>query len=319
MSGNHSNETAAAGVPDDVTAAGVHNLSVAVQDPTGAVNALKYQWMRVHPATVVACSQDDADPIVQLSRQFHNYRDAAAARKQRAQGDGGTPESLNNRPALLTASGVNIDLCELLPDPPLLSMSVDAMFQDDSSLNANVAAGHKKPRNAPAVDSTRSNLLERVLDYSTQLVSNATLVDFELPELVGVSEKYLCETLPPSLVVERLERINNPAGATYSLPMSVLIVLAKCGANETVGRYILRHLAPAVLRSGSCLLNTVVEIDLKILAKTLIVHCRLEHMGRQELVLLTRVENEHASQAYRELVTCLGEYYFDAKRQGRTT
>jgi hypothetical protein len=113
----------------DASRQGLHNLSVAVMDPSrGKERSLKFQWARLHPATVIACAEDNNSPIVELSRKFHEYQDAASQRKE---GKVVGQDEKVYRPALLTASNVTIDLCELLPDPPLMSELVDAMFDDD--------------------------------------------------------------------------------------------------------------------------------------------------------------------------------------------
>jgi hypothetical protein len=114
----------------DASRRGLQNLSVAVMDPTGNERSVKFQWARLHPATVIACAEDNNSPIVELSRKFNEYQDAASQRKE---GKVVGEDEKGYRPELLTASHVTIDLCELLPDPPLMSEHVDAMFDDDSS------------------------------------------------------------------------------------------------------------------------------------------------------------------------------------------
>jgi hypothetical protein len=53
------------------------------------------------------------------------------------------------------------------------------------------------------------------------------------------------------------------------------------------------------------------QSDLKRLAKALVVSCGLGRRERQDLVSLTTVAGEFDSDPYRELVTCLGECYFE--------
>jgi hypothetical protein len=298
---------------------GLQNLSVAVMDPTGKETLLNFQWARLHPATVIACSEDSNSPIVELSRKFHEYQDAAIQRK--AENGTGEDETAY-RPALLTASDVTIDLCELLPDPPLMSEHVDAMFDDD---NADTGTA-KKPRSnhPPLIDSSADmgTLLDRVMDYSVRLLStpgadidNRRLA-FDLSTLAR-SQENLFDLLPASLILTRLEEIassTNVGTKARSMLVTVLIALAECGACETMSRYILQHLAPGML--VTCKVDSAdTQSAMKRLAKALVVSCGLGARGRHELVSLTTVEKEYDSDAYRELVTCLGECYFEEKDQ----
>jgi hypothetical protein len=302
----------------DASRLGLQNLSVAVMDPTGKDRSLKFQWARVHPATVIACTEDNNNnsPIVELSRKFREYQ-------ERKEGKVAGEDEKVYRPTLLTANNVTIDLCELLPDPPLMSEHVDAMFDDDS-------AGEKMFRKrrsdrSPLIDSSKDTgtLLDRVMDSSVHLISTegadsqVSQLHFDLSALAhSNSEENLFDLLPSSLILSRLEEIASSTSReanARSMAAKVLIVLAECGACETMSRYILQHLAPAMLVTGK-VDDADIQSDLKRLAKALVVSCGLGQRERQELVALTTVAGEFDSDAYRELVTCLGECYFENKQ-----
>jgi hypothetical protein len=295
----------------DATRQGLQNLGVAVMDLTGKERSLSFQWARLHPATVIACTEDNNSPIVELSRKFCEYENAARGK------DAGEDERVY-RPALLTAENVTIDLCELLPDPPLMSEHVDAMFDDDST-GENMFRKRRSDR-SPVMDSSKDTgtLLDRVMDSSVYLMSaegaehQASPLHFDLS---ANSEENLFDLLPSSLILSRLEEIasstvTNIDANARSMAVVILIVLAECGACEAMSRYILQHLAPAMLVTGK-VDDADMQSDLKRLAKALVVSCGLGRRERQELVSLTTVTGEFDSDAYRELVTCLGECYFD--------
>ena len=303
----------------DASRQGLQNLSVAIVDPTGKERSLSFQWAQLHPATVIACTEDNNSPIVELSRKFREYQDAA---NQRKEGKVAGEDVSVYRPALLTAENVTIDLCELLPDPPLMSEHVDAMFDEDSDAGEKM---FKKRRSdgSPLIDSSNDTgtLLDRVIDSSVHLILNEGLdsqvspLHFYLSALAhSNSEDNLFDLLPSSLILSRLEEIASSTDAILeasarSIAVVVLIVLAECGACKTMSRYILRHLAPAMLVTGK-VDDAVMQSDLNRLAKALVISCGLGKMERQELVSLTTVAEEFDSVAYRELVTCLGECYF---------
>jgi hypothetical protein len=296
----------------DVSRQGLQNLSVAVMDPIGKERSLNFQWARLHPATVIACTEDNNSPIVELSRKFHEYQDAASQRKEEeVAGEDGL-----YRPALLTTENVTIDLCELLPDPPLLSEHVDAMFDDDSADEKMFRK--RRSDSSPLIDSSKETgtLLDRVMDSAVHLMSSegadseVNPLHFDLSALA--QEENIFDLLPSSLILSRLQEIASSTSLetnARSMVVAVLIVLAECGACETVSRYILEHLAPVMLITGK-VDNAVMQSDLKRLAKALVVSCGLGRIERQELVSLTTVAGELDSNAYRELVTCLGECYF---------
>jgi hypothetical protein len=106
---------------------------------------LKFQWLRPHPATAIACLSDTDEElpssVKQLARSFSTY---SVASPERASGDSttlgfkkGTGEHFHYQPEndksqstpnnnldhpLVQATGVKLDLCDyLLPDPPMLS------------------------------------------------------------------------------------------------------------------------------------------------------------------------------------------------------
>jgi hypothetical protein len=137
-------------------------------------------------------------------------------------------------------------------------------------------------------------------------------------ELTGLcSEDALFDALPPSLIMERLTSIITTDNEC-SLTVALLIVLAEGAATETTGRYILQHLAPALLflldDPAQRLKDGIATADLRRLAQALIGSCGLKDaVSRQELLSLTLVDQAHDSDAYRELITCLAECYFDAE------
>jgi hypothetical protein len=294
----------------------LQNLGVVVMDPAGKERTLKFQWARLHPATVIACTEDNNNsPIVELSRKFCEYEDAARGK------NAGEDERLYRR-TLLTAENVTIDLCELLPDPPLMSEHVDAMFDDDST-GENMFRNQRSDRSS-LIDSSQEpeTLIDRVMNSSMYLMSAegaaspASPIHFAFSALAhSKSEENLFDLLPSSLILSRLEEIatftgtNSDANAR-SMAVVVLIVLAECGACETMSRYILQYLAPAMLVAGK-VDGADMQADLKRLAKALVISCGLGRRERQELVSLTKVSEEFDSDAYRELVTCLGECYFE--------
>jgi hypothetical protein len=286
---------------------GLQNLGVAVKE-----RSLNFQWARLHPATVIACTEDSNSPIVELSRKFCEYENAARGK------DAGEDARVY-RPALLTAENVNIDLCELLPDPPLMSEHVDAMFDDDST-GENMFRKRRSDR-SPMMDSSKDteSLLDRVMEIAAYIVSSegaasqASRLHFDLS---ANSEENLFDLLPSSLILSRLEEIPSSTSLdanARSMAVVVLIVLAECGACEMMSRYILQHLAPAMLVTGK-MDDADMQSDLKRLAKALVVSCGLGRRERQELVSLTTVTGEFDSDAYRELVTCLGECYFETNQ-----
>jgi hypothetical protein len=303
----------------DASRRGLHNLSVAVMDPAGKERSLKYQWARLHPATVIACTEDNNSPIVELSRKFREYENAARLRKE---GKVAGEDEIVYRPTLLTAENVTIDLCELLPDPPLMSEYVDAMFDDDSTDEKMFRK--RRSYRSPLIDSSEDTrtILDRVVDCSVHLMSTESLdsqvspLHFDLSALAhSNSEENLLDLLPSSLLLSRLGEVTSSTSKSLEtnersvLAVAVLIVLAECGAGETMSRYILQHLAPAMLVTSK-VDDAVMQSDLKRLAKALVVSCGLGKRERQELVSLTTVTKEFDSDAYRELVTCLGECYF---------
>jgi hypothetical protein len=256
----------------------LQNLSVAVMDPTGKERSIKFQWTRLHPATVIACTEDKNSPIVELSRKFHEYQDAASQRKE---GKVAGAEERVYRPALLTAENVTIDLCELLPDPPLMSEHVNAMFDDDSADEKMF----RKPRfdGSLLIDSSKDTgtLLDNVMDSAVRVMSTecadkqVSPLHFDLSAFAhSNSEDNLFDLLPSSLILSRLEEIASSTDTSLetngrSMVVVVLIVLAECGACETMSRYILQHLAPAMLLT--CKVDdAVVQSDLKRLAKALV-------------------------------------------------
>jgi hypothetical protein len=305
----------------DSSRQGLQNLSVAVMDPTGKERSLNFQWARLHPATVIACTEDNNSPIVELSRKFREYENAASQRKG---GKVAGEDEKVHRPSLLTTENVTIDLCELLPDPPLMSEYVDAMFDDDSTDEKMFRKG--RSGGPPLMDSSNDtgSLLDRLIDSSVHLMSTegaesqVSPLHFDLLVLAqhSNSEENLFDLLPSSLILSRLEEIASSTdtileASVRSMAVVVLIVLAECGACETMSRYILQHLAPAMLVTVKGKVDdAVMQSDLKRLAKALVVSCGLGKMERQELLSLTTVTKEFDSVAYRELVTCLGECYF---------
>lgn len=129
-------------------------LYVPVKTPVGENALLRFQWMRLHPATAMAClpvAVDNRDSdgtiktvppgssIVEVSRALPAYRDAlwSKAGEDPLAPSGNchqdattttTPTEPQSRP-LVQSTGVTIDLCEyLLVDPPLMSQSTSAMF-----------------------------------------------------------------------------------------------------------------------------------------------------------------------------------------------
>jgi hypothetical protein len=302
----------------DASRRGLQNLSVAVLDLTGKERSLNFQWARLHPATVIACTEENNSPIVELSRKFREYENAASQRKE---GKVAGEDEKVYRPALLTAENVTIDLCELLPDPPLVSEYVDAMFDDDSTDEKRFRKARSDA--SPLMESSEDTrtLLDRVMDSALHLMSTegadsqVSQLHFDLSALAhSNSEENLFDLLPSSLILSRLEEIASSTNTILeanarSIAVVVLIVLAECGACETMSRYILQHLAPAMLVTGK-VDDAVMQSDLKRLAMALVVSCGLGNMERQELLSLTIVTKEFDSDAYRELVTCLGECYF---------
>ena len=132
-------------------------LYVPVKTPNGTDELLRFQWMRPHPATLMACLPDDDDEhdeipssAKQLSRAFPSYQaslssvssddrlGAAIQEKKQKQklyqsaeyeSSGGneqrnhqTENASPQHESLLQATGVKVDLCDfLLLEPPSLS------------------------------------------------------------------------------------------------------------------------------------------------------------------------------------------------------
>lgn len=292
----------------DASQRGLQNLSVAVMDPTGKERSINFQWARLHPATVIACAEDKNSPIVELSQNFHEYQ---ASQRKEGKVSGGDRKVY--RPALLTAESVTIDLCDLIPEPPLMSEHLGAMFDDDS------ADEKRRSDRSPYSSNDKGGLLDKVMDSAVYLMSTEgadtqdSPLHFDLSALAhSNTEEHLFDLLPSSLILSRLEQIVSSASLDtngHSMGVIVLIVLAECGACETMSRYILQHLAPAMLVTGK-VDNAVMLSDLQRLAKALVVSCGLGRRERQDIVSLTTVSGEFDSDAYRELVACLGECYF---------
>jgi hypothetical protein len=78
----------------------------------------------------VIAGTEDKNPVVELSRKFHEYQDAASQRKKER-----LPEQKKGFTVQHLTENVTIDLCELLPDPPLMSEHVNAMFDDSGREN----------------------------------------------------------------------------------------------------------------------------------------------------------------------------------------
>jgi hypothetical protein len=130
------------GGPGSEIDAKLDRLYVTVKSPlTGNDELLRFQWMRLHPATAVAClAEDGAEGIpaavAEAARNFPIHQeqaieDCAASHKNHMSTTKTAAKTDGKSPPLLKLADLKIDLREyLLLDPPLLSPMTDAMFHD---------------------------------------------------------------------------------------------------------------------------------------------------------------------------------------------
>jgi hypothetical protein len=166
-----------------------------------------------------------------------------------------------------------------------------------------------------------SAFLDRIIDLSFKRVDQERSGNLERLAvgascLIGLPERDLLDTLPASLILQRLdERLqqidsteNDSSVGIGELLVNVLVLMADYGSCESIGRYILQHLAPALLMNY-VVDNAIKPSSISPLADALVSACQLAMLGRRELLSLTVVDDEHDSDAYRELVSCIGESY----------
>jgi hypothetical protein len=129
------NEPTGCSDPGSDIEAKLDRLYVPVKSPiTGNDELLRFQWMRLHPATAVAClaeegAEDIPAAIAEAARNFPIHQEQPLdINKMSAK----TGAKSTRKPPVMKLTDLTIDLCEyLLLDPPLLSPMTDAMFDDD--------------------------------------------------------------------------------------------------------------------------------------------------------------------------------------------
>jgi hypothetical protein len=321
----------------DKTHPSLDRLKVTLADPDGKETDVRYQWMRLHPLTAMALSNDTSDPVVQLARRFPEYRRAAA---QRLSGKDSTL-----LPSLVSASNVTIDLRDLLMDPPpLMSTAVEAIF-DSSSENDDDFDGtpmetegthcSKADAIAPTCngdgrdgDADRGpldELLHRALLRTASTTSGITediCATLSQAPWKDISESQLMDQLPSDIVAARIAAKAGAVDSTSMLLFSVdfLTLLANSAHSEAMGRHIFQRLAPVVFSAATKkdhLVGRVAPIDdalsdaLGRLARALD-GCLAGLTRSQVFSIAETVNNELDSYAYCELITCLGD-----ERSGR--
>jgi hypothetical protein len=114
----------------------IHWPSVPVLAPNGKEELLHFQWSRLHPMSIIAMSEQDASVAVRCSKRFSVYDNAAAARVKNGTSESSKSSSSKfsyGRPEFLHAGSLSIDICELLPEPVLMSDTIDAIFSDSEA------------------------------------------------------------------------------------------------------------------------------------------------------------------------------------------
>lgn len=118
---------------------GLDALSEPVLAPDGSRKHLQFQWMRLHPSTCIALSDDDENATsVKVSRMLLTYQAALSTNE---------PKRPAAKSPFLFAPDVCVDPCDLF-DPPLVSTNIcidkpkniseppTELFQDNSGSSA---------------------------------------------------------------------------------------------------------------------------------------------------------------------------------------
>jgi hypothetical protein len=327
---------------------GVEALSLPVKTPNNSEETLHFQWMRLHPLTLIALS-DGGDRVaaaasetaLHVSQTFHRYRRAAANNKAQQQavprasvGTGSsTPvvESESFLSPFFQASGLGVDLSDLI-EPPLISTSVPR-FSDEEETD----------------DSVKRQCLERAREFekvnvrvqealAAVVVSAFTEIErsyaIETPELhldslsslttlelrTSLSSGFLYSFLK-NKYAERCGQIKVMVGTCSEFFLLSLVLLAQFGANERLGRHMLQVIAPSILADCNDLVTdaSLAHVGTRLfqrLAKALVLNCSLGLFSKSELLdLMPELEETNSAlDSLRELFCCLGEVYTATKK-----
>lgn len=322
MSGKNGGSSNSNDDPESKT--GVDALYVPVRSPDNVETFLQFQWMRAHPSTAIALSDDPSSPAARVARMLPHYRAAATRAKEEKGNNNCSPKgNVSTCSPFFQMSGMQVDLCDLF-DPPLLSESVPGcggILSNESRVDTIVPTTSKRARWVDAATYTktdthltgasRDQILQAVVHAAAEeihgTVSNRDYLSGLLEPLQHQTAASLLESLHSELFINKVQNDLEPPD--YLL--LILVLLAEHGACETLGCHILGVLAPAVLSEFELL-----QIDLSLLkrlARALVNTCNLWKLSKLELQSLTF--NKTASPIMEELICCTVESYFITKHQ----
>lgn len=288
------------------------SLYVPVMAPDLAEKLLQFQWMRIHPSTVIALCDDNHDESssVQVSRMMSTYQTAISA----------PPKTPVTTP-FLRAREVRVDLCDLF-DPPLLSDNLFPMCTDEK-----VEASHlpipKKTRQEEVVSTgeilSMDEVMRTILDAAIAELGNAhdDPINIDLCQFFStLTEDALLEMLPTHWMGEKVqERASTDSISFAQLSIIVMTLLSEQAACKVIGKYVVSTLAPALLSKAKLLdgERKVVFQWLARLADALVSQCSLGKLPKNELSrLVSQSSHTTDSEAIDELVVCISEAYYDS-------
>jgi hypothetical protein len=288
------------------------SLYVPVMAPDLAEKLLQFQWMRIHPSTVIAlCDDDDESSSVQVSRMMSTYQKAMSS-----------PLNDPVTTPFLRAREVRVDLCDLL-DPPLLSDSLFPMCTDEKVEASSHLPSSKKTRQEEVVPTgeilSMDEVMRAMLDAAIAMLGNAR--DDPIPTdlcqyFSSLTEDALLEMLPTHWIREKIqERVSSESISFAQLSVVVMTLLSEHAACKVMGKYVVSTLAPALLSTTKLSdgERNVVFHWLARLADALLSRCFLGKLSKDELSrLVLQTSHTPDSEAMDELVVCISEAYYDS-------
>ena len=285
---------------------GLDALYVPVMAPDQTQKVLQFQWMRMHPSTAISLCDDEDSPAVQVSRMVSTYQTAMVS-----------PTTSVTSP-FLRARGVGVDLCDLF-DPPLLSQpaSTPSLHESRTPVPKRMNAADVV-QESPHADQIVHNLLDLAM---AELENEGEANSFDLLDsLSSLTPDKLLEALPTHFVRGKIneriqEQSSNGAVSFVQLSLMAMALLSERAACESIGRYVLSTLAPALLslaEPSSDELKALLPL-LSRLAYALVSTCGLGKLSKEELLRLTSPSPQMPeSQVMDELMLCISEAFYSA-------
>lgn len=286
------------------------NQQVDVVVPDGKTLAIKYQWMRLHPLSIIADfasdNLDDAslDPsVIEVAQRYGDYQ---LATENRDRSEGSDVTNTYSTP-YVTASHIPLDLRDLLLPPPLLSDTVDAIFAEDENDHETLMdvldtveklqCGSKEATSSIMQDLESITVIAKSISTKQCCIEPCFRQIKCHTEWNNLSEEHLLDKVSPGIIGDKVKKmiqtteIDN-VGKTL-LVITILILLSKYACSLSMGRHILQRLAPSlfvdICEEFRHISRSIVDA-LDKLVSTLLIDCHLNQIGRSDLFEVAKCE-----------------------------